>query len=363
MKINKKMIVTAVALAGVVLLGIKGKGLLEERKKEVANAALPQVERISVPVVHAVQGDLQKRATYLATLLSDRSVKLSTKLAGYIEKVFVQEAQTVRKGTPLVKIDETEIRSSIEALRATIAAQQNDLAVARSVYKRNQKLYEVGGLAKEKLDLSRAALHAKASQLENSRQKLAQLKHQLSYLKIVAPFDATVDAIFLHEGDLAATGKPILSLSSGEQKLLFSFASELAESIRAGQRVFVDGEEMGKIKSIYNITKNGLATAEVALQKRIALPVGSNLNIKVETAQMQGCSVPSDTLLHKKEGVFVMLYADGRFRPQKVSLMLEDAGKAIISPCPGEPLAQASEVKLAALPAYDHVIVTGVEHE
>ena len=346
-------------IIAVVILVIKGKGLLETRKKEIANAQLPSVGMVTVPVVKAKQGTMEHKVPFLAQVMSDKSIKLSTKLAGYVEKVFVEEAQKVKKGEVLVRIDAIELNSNIDALKATLNAQFNDLELAESIYARNTKLFAIGGLAKEQLDISRVSLKAKSSIMENTKQKIAQLEHQLSYLKIVAPFDGEIDAILLHEGDLAASGKAILSMSNGKKKLLFSYAPVKNFTIQKEQNVFVENETVGTVKSIYTTSTNGLISAEVALSKKIDLPTGSSLNIEVLTKELQGCIVPSDTVLHKKESTFVMGYKEGRFSPIKVNIEMQDKNSILISPCPTVPLAQVSEVKLAQLPAYDRVNITG----
>ncbi len=361
MKISKKTVVTVVSLIGVVILGVKGKSLLEKRRAEVANEPVAAVEKMTIPVVYAKEGELVQKETFLAQLLAQKSIKLSTKLAGFVEKVYVEESQFVHKGDPLVKIDATEIKSNIDALHATLKAQQNDLAVARSIYNRNKKLYDVGGLAKEKLDLSLVGLNAKSSMVENTKQKIVQLNHQLSYLKILAPFDGVVDTVILHEGDLAAAGKPLLAMSSSAEKLVFSYAPALESKIKKGAPVFWKDKMVGEIKSLYNTSLNGLNAAEVALHKEIDQALGTNLSIDVMTQKVQGCVVPSDTLVHKKEGVFVMTYENGRFTPQPVSVKMEVENSAIIVPCTTKPLAKGTEVKLSSLPAYEHVEITGAK--
>jgi hypothetical protein len=180
-------------------------------------------------------------------------------------------------------------------------------------------------------------------------------------LKIVAPFDGEIDAILLHEGDLAATGKAILSMSNAKQKLLFSYAPTQKSVIKKEQDVFINSEQVGYVKSIYTTSKNGLISAEVTLTKKLALPTGSSVNIEVLTQEAKGCIVPSDTLLHKKESTFVMAYEKGLFSPVKVNIDMQDAHRVLISPCPEVPIAQASEVKLAQLPAYDRVNILGAK--
>ena len=83
---NKKLIITVVMVITVIILSVKGKGLLEKRKTEVANEALPVAKRASVVVLNPTKGTLRHTEGYLAQIVSDKSIKLSTKLAGYIEK-------------------------------------------------------------------------------------------------------------------------------------------------------------------------------------------------------------------------------------------------------------------------------------
>lgn len=355
---KKKIVIRLVSIIAVVALVIQGKGLLESRKAEIADQTLPGVESVTVSVVNPAQGTVQNRESYLAQVESDKNINLSTKLTGYVEHVFVEESQKVKRGEILVQIDETELQSTIRASEATLIAQRSDLELTKSIYARNEKLFKVGGLAKEELDISEVAMKAKEAVVQNTMQKIQQLTHQLSYLKIVAPFDGEIDAVLLHEGDLAASGKPILSMSSGIKKLLFSYAPHNT-SIQKGQPVFAKDQKIGSIKSFYTISQNGLVRAEVTLASIPDLPVGSSMNIEVLTKEAKGCIVPRDTVLHKKEGTFVMVYAEGKFKPFQVKVEMQEADRLLISPCPAAAVAKASEVKLTQLPMYHKVQIIG----
>jgi len=360
---NKKIIITAVALVAVVALGIKGKGLLTTRKAQVADEPKPSGEQLMVNTVEATEATLQDRTPYLAQFLADKSITLSTTLAGYVEKILVAESQVVKKGDLLVRIDTTDLNSSIAALKSTLASQKHDVALARSIYARNQKLHRVGGLSKEQLDVSRVALEAKRSTMENTRKKIEQLTHQLSYLRITAPFDGVIDKLLLHEGDLAAAGKPILSMSNESRKLVFSFAPSQAHKISKGNKVLLQGRPIGKLKTIYTTSKNGLISAEVAVDQPIALPIGSSITIDLVTREAKGCVLPDNTIVHKKSGDYVMLLYKGGFHPYKVRVLMQDDGRQMVTPCPVGKVAQASEVKLSMLPAHNAVTTRGAEGE
>jgi RND family efflux transporter MFP subunit len=350
---TKKRIVIVVSIVAVAALLIKGKGLLNERRAEMDGQATPAAQNLLVPVVKAKQGVLKEKKAFLAEILSDKNIQLSTKLAGYVEKVLVEESQKVKKGDTLIHIDAIELRSNIDALNATLKAQESDLVLMQNIYKRNKKLYAIGGLSKEQLSTSKVAMSLKSSAMESTKQKIAQLQHQLSYLQIVAPFDGVVDQILLHEGDLAAVGKPILTMSNKKQKLVFSYTPSQNSSIKKEQDVFLNGASIGYVKAIYPTSKNGLSMAEVMLPKPLQLPSGSSVTIEVLTQEKAGCILPDNTILHKKEGTFVMAYEKGKYSAFKVNVEMSQGNEVLVSPCPKTAVAQASEVRLAQLPAYN----------
>ena len=247
----------------------------------------------------------------------------------------------------------------MEALKSTLQMQKSDLAVAQSMHSRNQKLYKVGGLAKEKLELSAVAVEAKASQYETSKQKMAQLEHQHSYLSIEAPFDGVVESVMVHQGDFAGAGKPLIRMSRREQKLLFSYALTEASNIQKGAIVRLNGKKIGSVKALYPSANNGLSQAEVALDAPLNYPLGSNLSIGVVTKKAQGCLLPANSVVHTKSGSVVMLYKEKKFTPHHVEVLLQNTKHILLKNCPNSAVAYGNEVKLAQLPVYGQVEVLG----
>ncbi len=350
----KKIVIAIVSVAVVVGILLKGKALMETRKQEIADAPTPQTRSLSVSLTHATQEKMQESQSYLATLLSEKSIQISTKMAGYIEKIYVKESQHVTKGTLLATIDERDINTNIELLRTTLAQQKSDLALAQRIYQRNRKLYQVGGLAKEQLETSKVMMLGKSAAVKATEQKISQLQEQKSYLKIKAPFSGVIDTLVMHQGDLAVTGKPILRMSDGDQKLRFAFSKNSA-SIVEGQSVYLDQEPIGKVNKILTLAKQGLVQAEVKLDKKLSLPLGSTLTVRVVTQAKKGCVVPNDALLHKEDGLYVMRYKDKSFQAKKVQKVMERENKTMITPCIIDPIAQGSEVLLAKLPVFGSV--------
>jgi len=343
-----------ISIGIVAFLATNGKTLLEKRQKEIIEEPIPKKRTISVSLTQAKQGTMKETQPYLAQVTSDKSIQVATKMAGYIEQVFVEESQWIKKGQLLATIDQSDINSNIALLRTTMAQQQNDLALAEQIHDRNQKLYEVGGLAREQVDISRVTVQGKYSAIEGTEQKIAQLQEQKSYLKIKAPFSGEVDTLLMHGGDLAVAGKPILTMSNGTKKLIFSFVAG-ESNVRRGQVIYNNGKKIGHVKKILTLAKQGLVQAEVALNKKLNLPTGATLNIDVLSKNQSGCIVPSDALLHKANGVYVMVYDGSKFTSLEVESLMSQKNREMITPCPTEKIAQGSEVLLAKLPIYGEV--------
>jgi hypothetical protein len=160
----------------------------------------------------------------------------------------------------------------------------------------------------------------------------------------------------MHQGDLAVAGKPILTMSNGTKKLIFSFVPAKDE-IKKGQSIYIDMQEIGEVKKILTLAKQGLVQAEVALNKKLNLPTGSTVNISVLTQYQEGCTVPANALLHKREGASVMEYKDGKFVALKVESRMHQGDQDMITPCPTNPIAIGSEVLLAKLPVYGEIVL------
>jgi RND family efflux transporter MFP subunit len=358
----KKLSITLLVLVAIVAVGFKAKQLLDTRKTQAEEAKPPAAVAVQVRTTIPTKGTLVNSQRFLAQIQADKGIKLSTKLAGTIEKVYVQTSQKVHKGDPLVRIDSRELSMNIDSLKAALKAQESDLNLTRVTYEANLELYKAGALPKQKLDQSRVGLSAKQAQLEATQQKIAQLEHQITYLDITAPFDGQIDAVLLHEGDLAATGRPIIAMSDGKKKLVFGFVPTAKTTIKAGQIVMWGGEQIGSVRTIYATSQNGLVNAEVALAKPISLPVGASIDIDVAIRAAQGCILPDDTLIHTAEGTRLMRYTEGHFEPMNVTVRAQSEGKVIVDPCPSEPVARGSEVRLAQLPAYHNVLISGADH-
>lgn len=348
----KKIIVVLLIIA----LLVSAAMLLKKRKQSVKNASVPTAPVYQVQVVSATMGHLEQTRSFLAKLSSRETAVISSKLSGRIKGTLVRENQGVKKGELLLQIDDLEIAANIKSLQAILAAEEKDVRYAGSLHERNRSLFKVGGLAREKFEGSEVAFATKQAGLEATRQKIIALEVQLSYLNIKAPFDGNIGSIFSRKGDLATPGKPLLSINSLDQKLTFRYVPG-DPAVKTGREVFLDGKKTGQVINIYSDADNTLSVAEISVERPLEMPNNSYVTIDLLTFAGDGCRVPVDALLQKKEGSQVMLYEDGEFAPLPVTIIARNREHALIEPCPALAVAVAAASKLSQLPGFGQVLI------
>jgi len=349
----KKIILTIIAI----LVAIGAGLFLKSQKETIVNLPTPKQYKYNVNTTQAKKKTVFETRHFLAQLLASKSAIIASKFSSDIKKVYVKENDMVQKGEIIISLDDTEIKASISSAKQQKGALKLDVANAKHSLNRSKKLYEAEAISQEKYDNATVFYQNKVAALQNLDEKIKQLYAQLKYLNITAPFSGRVGTIFVDAGNLAIPGKPIISLNSDDQKLIFNYA-ETEQAIVEGQDVMVDKDIVGVVSRRYDDAKNAMLVAEVKLKKSLPNANKSYINIDVVVAKMDGCSIPLNAILHRKDKTAIMIYKDKIFKEMAINIILQDNNDAIIEKCPAESFATASEAKLALLPTLGKIDIT-----
>ncbi len=341
----------------VVAIGVVSVNFLKSQKKEVDELPIPKVYHYSVNTIIPKNKEVSQTRHFLAQLLASKSALVASKFSAKIKKVFVKENDMVKKGKLLISLDDSEVRANITSLLKQKSSLRLDIANVKRSLIRSEKLLKIQAISQEKYDNINVLYQNKLTSLEGLKEKIKQSKSQLTYLNIKAPFSGRVGVIFLDAGNLAIPGKPIVSLNSDDQKLIFSYVAT-SEPILESQKVYIDNEEVGYISRKYDDAKNALLVAEIKLTKPLPFANKAFINIDVLISKQKGCSVSLNALLHRKNKTSIMLFKDDKFIEKEVKVILEDKTDAILKECPTYPVATASEAKLSLLPSLGEVDIS-----
>ena len=111
-----------------------------------------------VPVKH---GDLPIEVIETGKVQPREKVEVKSKVAGQVDRVFVEEGAQVKKGQPLLRIDPTDFRrdvarteADVGKAEADVAQAKNALEFARLTLERRQKGLEGRGVAQIDVDFA-----------------------------------------------------------------------------------------------------------------------------------------------------------------------------------------------------------------
>ena len=221
-------------------------------------------------------------------------IRVSPKVTGIIEKLYVDDNEHVKKGQLLVTIDDRDYKVRYEQAKAAYEmalykqksevvdknAAETDLKMAQQDFDRYKNLYEKGAVsqqeydrAKSKYDLAKAN-YASAQQQVFSKEKnkvadaelkrleavMNQTKLELSYTKIYASEDGKITNRSAEEGAYINAGAPLFSIVPDKRWVVANFKETQLNKIRVGQKVKIKVDAypslklMGVVDSIQSST-------------------------------------------------------------------------------------------------------------
>ncbi|WP_297440225.1 efflux RND transporter periplasmic adaptor subunit [Sulfurimonas sp.] len=352
----KKILILVIVIAIVATAGL----FLKSQKKAVQELPIAKVYHYNVETVKPSTKTLQETRHFLAQLLASKSALIASKFSAQIKHIYVKENDIVKKGQLLIALDDAEIKASIASLQQQKRALSADVKNAKRTLQRNKKLLEAEAISKEKYDASSVLYQNKYAALQTTDDKINQLHAQAKYLNITAPFSGRVGSVLVDAGNLAVPGKPIISLNSDDQKLIFSYI-QTSKPIVQGQTVLINNKEIGQVTRCYDDAKNAMLVAEIKPYKALAYANKSFINIDVVVDKATGCAVPLNALLHRKKETVLMVYNKGQFQSFNADIILQDNQNAILRECPTQAVATAAEAKLALLPTLGKMTITEAE--
>jgi membrane fusion protein, multidrug efflux system len=122
----------------------------------------------------------------------DENITISTKMPGTITKVNVVAGSNVKTGDVMAEIENDVTKSQLADL-------QSSYELVKDVYNRQKSLWE------QKVGTEMQYLQAKNNK-ESMEQKIEQVKRNLDMYFIKAPFNGTVDEVFIKLGQNVAPG-------------------------------------------------------------------------------------------------------------------------------------------------------------
>ncbi len=137
------------------------------------------------------------------------TIKLSFKVGGIIERIFVDEGQSVAMGQILAQLDLSEIQANVTKAQSAFEKALRDLERARTLF--NDRVVTL-----EQLQDAETAHEIAKSDLDVAR-------FNLSHSTIIAPSAGKILKRYSEQGELIASGTPVFLFASTEKNWIIRF--------------------------------------------------------------------------------------------------------------------------------------------
>jgi len=310
----------------------------------------------------------------VGTVQAETASTIGAKLLGTVTAVRVQEGDRVRMGDVLVTIDERQVGAQRQQAEAALAeARQMEQAagaardaaaagadLATATYNRYQTLLAQESVSRQEFDdvtarfrQAQASFGQSEDMLKAAVQRERQAEAALTSARVSAadaavkaPFDGIVTAKMVDAGDLAAPGRPLLSLEKeGGHRVDIRLPEAYVHAVRPGQTapIRIGGTLQTPIEGVIDLVAPAADPDSRSFLVKVRLPSRGDLRsgmfarVEVIVGESQLMAIPFSAIVRQGQltGLFVVTAENtARFRLIRTGRNMGDGMVEVLSGLP-----------------------------
>jgi RND family efflux transporter MFP subunit len=330
------LLFAASALAALALLlysGIHSRAGAESRlKQRTEEAAVPTVD-----VVYPREGAPTQEIVLPGNTQAFSDAPIYARTSGYLNRWYFDIGAHVQKGQLLAEIETPEVDQQLQQARADLDTAQANLNIAKITAARWQELVSDGSVSQQETDQAVSNLSAVKAASESSAANVRRLEQLQSFEKVYAPFDGIITARNTDIGALIDAGasaqpKELFHMAAIRTLRLYVAVPEVySRAARSGAPATLTLDEFPGQTFHGTLVRNAnsidLASRTLLVEVDVDNPTGQLLpgayvfvHLKLPD-QTRSVTIPSNTLIFRKEGLQVGLVRNGKAElvPVKIS--------------------------------------------
>ncbi|ADQ18229.1 efflux transporter, RND family, MFP subunit [Leadbetterella byssophila DSM 17132] len=189
----------------------------EEENKEEKDTFL-----VTYPIIKAAD----QKSEYVADIHARQNVEVRSKIRGFLERVWVDEGQAVRKGQLLFSLSTVSHQQDVAKAQAQLKIAEADLKAVRLELENAKKLFDKKIISKAELDLAGAKVEAASAKVAEAHSDTERARLNLTFSEIRAPFDGVINRIPQKAGSLVEEGTLLTTLSNNSEVFAYFNVSE-----------------------------------------------------------------------------------------------------------------------------------------
>ncbi len=332
-----------IAMAGIVLAAC-GSG---PRAAAVAPAPL-QAHFVTVGAVQ-----VRDAVELYGTVEAERTATLSSRVMATVTAVNVRPGDRVRAGQLLVEIDPATARGQEAQARGALAQADAALALAKRNLERFRALSAKGAASDLELDLATMQYEQAKGAVTQGEGAVEAAAAVARESRVVAPFEGLVTAKLVEAGDLAAPGRPLVTVESATGRRLVVAVPEsvlVGSALKPGVRIEVRIDALAQAAGLSGVVTEIAPGADPASHTFVvkveiggAVPSGVAGRARLAAGTRTAVAVPPEAVI-ASGGLDLVVVRDGQGRSQSRAVTLgsrlEDGAVEVLSGvAPGDEVA------------------------
>jgi membrane fusion protein (multidrug efflux system) len=163
---------------------------------------------------------------YICDIQALQYVEIHARVQGYLDKIYVDEGQFVKKGAPLFQLTSSEYRESVAKAQANLQRAIAESKMRKLNVDRIGLMVDKNVISKAELEVAQAEHEAAESSVREAMATLENAKINLAYTFIRAPFDGLIDRLPFKRGSLINSGTLLTSISNIDNVYAYFKVSE-----------------------------------------------------------------------------------------------------------------------------------------
>lgn len=191
--------------------------------KFFAKPSATQPEVIWVNAITVSESGISMETNAIGSLVA-RSVEITPDLAGHVQNIYFQDGTFVKKGTPLIQLDDEIYRTKLQSAKA-------QLTFSESTFNRLNQLVARGDIAKQTIEQANADLKDKKAMAEEN-------SVMVNKMLLTAPFDGIVGKSKVNLGDYVTVAQSVVTLTDTKHlRIEYNVPEKYLSALKLGQTV------------------------------------------------------------------------------------------------------------------------------
>ncbi len=262
-------------------------------------------------------------------------VALRPEVSGRVKELFVEEGDYIRKGQPVLKIDDSLYKKAYEEAFWNLERVRRELRNLKSIYERRKKLFQKELISKEEFEEAKTRFEEAKARLESLSASFERRKLELSKTLLRSPTDAFVLKRNVNLGEYVTPQKVVYELVRTKPlRFVFKVPQEVVGFLEPGKEVSIEsGNVKLKAKVSYispSADERKLFTVKVRVDGQAGLKPGTYGEVSFDYKKVKGVLIPEEALQLSQRQSFVWVVRNSRALKLPVEVVAHREGKVAV---------------------------------